>query len=80
MDHIERMVLRMREHQPHIPSWAKAEHMERIVPQKELWAISIKSDARNYKKNRSRRSHKKQVLFGKRLPKETTSILAHELP
>jgi hypothetical protein len=37
MNHMEQMMLRMTELQPKIPSWAKAEHMELCIPQKELW-------------------------------------------
>ena len=31
----------VREEQFHIPEWAKAEHLERIVPEKKLWGIGI---------------------------------------
>ena len=37
MDHIEQRMLKMRELQPKVPSWAKAEHMETSVPQIDLW-------------------------------------------
>ncbi len=37
MDHMEQMMLRMKELQPKIPSWAKAEQMEICTPQSELW-------------------------------------------
>jgi hypothetical protein len=34
---MEQMLLRLRELQPEVPSWAKAEQMEISVPQTELW-------------------------------------------
>ena len=37
MDHMEQMMLRMKELHPIIPSWAKAEQMEICTPQSELW-------------------------------------------
>ena len=37
MDHREQMMLKIRELQPIVPSWAKAEHMEASVPQIDLW-------------------------------------------
>lgn len=37
MDHMERMILRMKQLQPQIPFWAKAEQMEICTSQAELW-------------------------------------------
>jgi len=37
MDRVEQMLLRMTELQPHIPAWAKAEHMEISTSQRTLW-------------------------------------------
>lgn len=40
MDPLEQIMFRMKELPPQIPSWAKAEHMEISIPQKELWRYS----------------------------------------
>ena len=37
MNHMEQIIIRMKELQPKIPSWAKAEQMENCIPQSELW-------------------------------------------
>ena len=37
MDPIEQIQKRLRRLQPEIPAWAKAEQMEKSIPQKELW-------------------------------------------
>ena len=37
MDPMEQTMLRLRDLQPRIPSWAKAERMEICTPQEELW-------------------------------------------
>ena len=43
-------MLQMTELQPKIPSWAKAEHMEISVPQKELWKYSESSHVKIQRK------------------------------
>nr|MBQ4454397.1 hypothetical protein [Clostridia bacterium] len=57
MDPLEQIMLRMKELQPQIPSWAKAEHMEISIPQKELWRYS--EDPATHKKK-----HKKNGKAG----------------
>ena len=42
MDPVERMILRVKNILPETPLWAKAERMERSVPQSELWRYSGK--------------------------------------
>ena len=37
MDDIDQMLLRMQDLQPTIPFWAKAEQLERCIPQAALW-------------------------------------------
>jgi hypothetical protein len=43
MDPMEQMLLRLRELQPKVPSWAKDEQMEISVPQIELWKYPVKA-------------------------------------
>ena len=43
MDPMEQMLLRLRELQPEVPSWAKADQMEISVPQIELWKYTANS-------------------------------------
>ena len=40
MDPLEQIMIRMKDLQAQIPSWAKTEHMEISIPQKELWRYS----------------------------------------
>ena len=49
MDPMEQMLLRLRELQPEVPSWAKAEQMEISVPQTELWKYPPKAIFRKHK-------------------------------
>ena len=49
MDPMEQMLLRLRELQPEVPSWAKAEQMEISVPQTELWKCPAKAIFRKHK-------------------------------
>ena len=56
MDPLEQIMLRMKDLQPQIPSWEKAEHMEISIPQKELWRYS-KDPAKQ------RNKHKKTGMF-----------------
>ena len=47
MDHREQMMLKIRELQPIVPSWAKAEHMEASVPQIDLWKYGARYEKPN---------------------------------
>jgi len=40
---IEHIMAHLEEMQPHVPEWCKAEHMEYVVPQKELWRYNTNS-------------------------------------
>ncbi len=53
MDPMEQMLLRLRELQPEVPSWAKAEHMEISVPQIELWKYTANSVFGKRKKHKT---------------------------
>ena len=53
MDPMEQMLLRLRELQPEVPSWAKAEQMEISVPQTELWKYPAKAIFRKQKKRKT---------------------------
>ena len=52
MDPLEQIMLRMKELQPQIPSWAKAERMEISIPQQELWRYS--EDPATHKKKQKK--------------------------
>ena len=53
MDPMEQMLLRLRELQPEVPPWAKAEQMEISVPQTELWKYPAKAIFRKQKKHKT---------------------------
>ena len=59
MDPLEQIMLRMKDLQPQIPSWAKAEHMEISIPQKDLWRYS-KDPAKQ--RNKHKNSGKAEAL------------------
>ncbi len=60
MDPLEQIMLRMKDLQPQIPSWAKAEHMEISIPQKELWRYS-KNPSKQ--RNKYKKSGKAEALY-----------------
>lgn len=49
MDYMEteRIMARMIERQPHVPEWCKAEHMESVCPQAELWRYDTRESMIN---------------------------------
>lgn len=59
MDPMEQSLLRIPELQPKIPSWAKAEQMERCIPLKDLWHFSPDAAGQKHKlkRNRKGRTH-----------------------
>ena len=53
MDPMEKILLHLRELQPEVPSWAKAEQMEISVPQIEIWKYSVNSILRKKKTHKT---------------------------
>ena len=71
MDPLEQIMLRMKDLQPQIPSWAKAEHMEISIPQKELWRYS-KDPSKQ--RNKYKKSGKAAYYFLCRLASRSCAV------
>ena len=70
MDQIEQMAIRMSQLRPEIPCWAKAEQMERYLPQAELWSYADGS----FVKTESKSVAQRLMSVFKRIRMEETAI------